>query len=207
MGFGKKNTEARSHFHHILSWVNTINITYHWWCWPWLSDLGSLMLGFSTVASLSSLPLHTVLFGWKSLCTAHTYKDGELCSTSLCMKYYAYLLLYLRSWVCSLPFLISVQSLSNVWLFVTPWTAARQASLSITTFQSLFKFMSIESVGMRCHPTISSSVIPFSSCPQSFPASGSFPMNQLFASGGQSIGALASASVLPLNIQDWFPLR
>ena len=55
-----------------------------------------------------------------------------------------------------------------------------------------------------CHPTISSSVVPFSSCPQSFPASGSFPMNQLFPSGDQSIGASSSASVLP--IQDWFPL-
>ena len=57
-----------------------------------------------------------------------------------------------------------------------------------------------------CHPTISSSVVPFSSCLQSFPASGSFPMSWLFASGGQSIGALASASVLPVNIPDWFPL-
>ena len=57
-----------------------------------------------------------------------------------------------------------------------------------------------------CHPTISSSVIPFSSCLQSFPASGSFQMSQFFASGGQSIGASASASVLPINIQDWFPL-
>ena len=56
------------------------------------------------------------------------------------------------------------------------------------------------------HPTISSSVVPFSSCPQSFPASGSFPMSQLFTSGGHSIGALASASVLLMNIQDWFPL-
>ena len=55
-----------------------------------------------------------------------------------------------------------------------------------------------------CHPTISSSVIPFSSCPQSFPASGSFPMSQLFTSGGQSIGT--SASVLPMNTQGWFPL-
>ena len=57
-----------------------------------------------------------------------------------------------------------------------------------------------------CHPTISSSVIPFSSCPQSFPASVSFQMSQLFESGGQSIGISASASVLPVNIQDWFPL-
>ena len=58
-----------------------------------------------------------------------------------------------------------------------------------------------------CHPTISSSVIPFSSRLQSFPASGSFQMSQLFTSGGQSIGASASASVLPMNIQDWFPLE
>ena len=57
-----------------------------------------------------------------------------------------------------------------------------------------------------CHPTISSSVVPFSACFQSFPASGSFPMSQLFASGGQSIGVSASASVLPMNIQDWFPI-
>ena len=57
-----------------------------------------------------------------------------------------------------------------------------------------------------CHPTISSSVSPFSSCPQSFPTSGSLPMSRFFASGGQSIGASASASVLPMNIQDWFPL-
>ena len=54
-----------------------------------------------------------------------------------------------------------------------------------------------------CHPTISSSVIPFSSCPQSFPASGSFQINQLFASGGQSIGISASTPVLPMNTQDW----
>ena len=56
-----------------------------------------------------------------------------------------------------------------------------------------------------CHPTISSSVIPFSSCPQSFPASGSFPVNQFFTAGGQTIGVSASESVLPMNIQDWFP--
>ena len=57
-----------------------------------------------------------------------------------------------------------------------------------------------------CHPTISSSVISFSSCLQSFPASGSFPVSQFFTSGSQSIGVSASASVLPMNIQDWFPL-
>ena len=58
-----------------------------------------------------------------------------------------------------------------------------------------------------CHPTISSSVVPFSSCPQSFPASGSFQMSQPFASGGQSMGVSASTSVLSKNIQDWYPLE
>ena len=57
-----------------------------------------------------------------------------------------------------------------------------------------------------CHPTISSSVVPFSFCLQSFPASGSFPMTQFFASGGQTIGTSASTSVLPMNIEGWFPL-
>ena len=57
-----------------------------------------------------------------------------------------------------------------------------------------------------CHPTISASVVPFSSCLQSFPASGSFQMSQLFQSGGQSTGISASTSVLPMNIQDWIPL-
>ena len=78
---------------------------------------------------------------------------------------------------------------------------ACQASLSITNSWSLPRLMSVESL----MPTISSSVIPFSSYLQSFPASMSFPMSQFFASGGQSIGASASASVLPMNIQGWFP--
>ena len=93
----------------------------------------------------------------------------------------------------------SVQLLSHVQLFATPWTAAHQASLSITNSRSPPKPMSIESI---MDTTISSSVIPFSSCPQSFPASGSFQMSQLFALGGQSIGVSASTSVLPMNIQD-----
>ena len=92
-----------------------------------------------------------------------------------------------------------VQLLSRVQLFATPWTAAHQAFLSITISRSLLKLISIESVMPSNNP---SSVIPFFSCLQSFPASGSFLMNQLFTSGGQSIGASASASVLPMNIQD-----
>ena len=86
---------------------------------------------------------------------------------------------------------------------VTQWTEAHQASLSITNSWNLLKLMSIESVMtfnqlMPCHP--------FSSCLQSFPASGSFPMSQFSATGGQSIGASALSAVLPVNIQDGFPL-
>ena len=160
----------------------------------------------------------------------------------------------------------SVQLLSHVPLFVTPWITVLQVSLSITNSWSSLKLTSIESVmpsshlilcrplfllppippsirvfsnelsrvqhfathGLHharipcpslsprvcsnsyplsqwCHPTISSSVVPFSSCLQSFPASGCFPMSQFFTSGGQSTGASASASVLPTNIQGWFP--
>ena len=83
-----------------------------------------------------------------------------------------------------------------------PMDSACQASLSITNSRS---YSNSRPSSWWCHPTISSSVIPFS-CLQSFPASGSFPRSQFFASGGQSIGAAASASVLPMNIQDWFPL-
>ena len=97
----------------------------------------------------------------------------------------------------------SVQSLSNVWLFANPWTAAHQASLSFTNSWNLFKLMSID---WWCHPPILSSVIPFSSRLQSFPDSGYFQMSQFFASGGQSIGVSASTPILPMNIQDWKPL-
>ena len=98
----------------------------------------------------------------------------------------------------------SVQSLSRVQLFVTPWITARQASLSITNSQSSLKLTSIESVMPPSHLIF---CLPFSSCPQSLPASESFPMCQLFASGGLSIGVSALASFLPKNTQDWSPLE
>ena len=69
------------------------------------------------------------------------------------------------------------------------------------------EFTQTRPLSQWCHPTNSSSVVPSSSCLHSFPASGSFPMSQFFTSGGQSIWVSASASVLPMNIQDWFPLR
>ena len=102
-----------------------------------------------------------------------------------------------------LTYVCSVQLLSSVPLFATLWTEAHQASLSITNSQSLLK---LTSMSWWCHPTILLSVVSFSSSLQSFPASGSFQMSQLFASDGQRIGVAASASVLPMNIQDWFPL-
>ena len=95
----------------------------------------------------------------------------------------------------------SVQLFSRVWLFATPWSAAHQASLSIANFQSLLKLMSTELVMpsnqlILCRPLLL--------LPSIFPSS--FQMSQLFASGGWSIGVSASASVLPMNIQDWSPL-
>ena len=93
----------------------------------------------------------------------------------------------------------SLQLLSCVQLCF-PWTAACQASLSITNTRSLFRLMRIELVIPSNH------LIPFSSCLQPFLASGSFPVSQFFASSGQTTGVSASASVLPMNIQDWSPL-
>ena len=98
----------------------------------------------------------------------------------------------------------SVQPLSRVQLFVTPWTAARQASLSITNSQSLLKLMFIELVMpsnnlILWHPLLLPSSV--------FPTSRSSPLSQFFASDGQSIGVSVSASVLPINIRCWSPLR
>ena len=103
---------------------------------------------------------------------------------------------------CLCPCVV-VHSPSHVHLFETPWTVACQASLSFTGSQNLLNSCLLN---QWCHPTISPSVAPFSCCLQSFLASGSVLMSQLFISGGQSTGALASASVLPMNIQGWFPL-
>ena len=97
----------------------------------------------------------------------------------------------------------SVQSLSCVWLSVTPGTVAHQASLCASLPPEACS-NSCPSISIAIQP--SNPVIPFSSCLKSFPASGSFPRSLFFASGGQRIGVSASTSVLPMNIQDWFPL-
>ena len=96
---------------------------------------------------------------------------------------------------------VVVQSLSRVWFYMAPWSAAHQSSLSFTISWCL---LNSGSWSRWCHPTISSSVIPFYSRLQPFPGSGSFLMSQLFKSGGQSTGASAPASVFPMNVQNWF---
>ena len=103
----------------------------------------------------------------------------------------------------NLGFLLLFSHLSCVWLFVTSRKAAHQASLSFTSPRACSNSWLLS---WWCHPNTSPSVTPFSSCPQSFPIARSFPMSWLFTSGGQSTGASASASVLPMNIQGWFPL-
>ena len=109
--------------------------------------------------------------------------------------------------VCSTSLVIqfsSVQSFSCVWLFATPWIAARQASLSITISQSSLKSMSIELVMPSSHLIL---CCPLLLLPQSLPASESFPMSQLFTWGSQSIGVSALASFLPKKSQDWSHLE
>ena len=98
----------------------------------------------------------------------------------------------------------SVHLLSHFLLFATPWTAAHQASLSITNSWSLLKLMSIELVMPSNHLIL---CWPLLLLPSIFLRLGYFPMSLFFASGGQSIGISASASVLPVNIQDWFPFE
>ena len=97
----------------------------------------------------------------------------------------------------------SVQSLSRVWLFATPWIAAARPPCPSPTPGV---YSDSCPLSRWCHPAIASSVVPFSSCPQSLPASGSFPMSQLLEWGGQSTGVSASASALPMNTQDWSSL-
>ena len=125
-------------------------------------------------------------------------------------KYSLWCLNFKESRNCKLKVLIinvlaecSVQSLSRVQLFATPWITARQVSCPSPAPRV---YSDSCPLSWWCHPAISSSVVPFSSHLQSFPASESLQMSQLFASGGQSIGVSASASVLPMNTQDWFPL-
>ena len=142
----------------------------------------------SNLGWCSVSPLIVYLFQCCSLRASHPCllpQSLKVCFVHLCLFF------------CSFKYFSSVQ------LIAIPWTAACQASVSVTNSQSPHKSMPLS---QQCHPNISSSVVSFSSCPQSFPASGSFPMSQFFAPSGQNIGASVSASVLPMNIQDWSPL-
>ena len=103
----------------------------------------------------------------------------------------------------SMSTVVFVQPLGHVWFFATPWTAAHQASYPSPSPRVCSNSCPLS---WWCHQTISLFIDPFFSCPQSFPASGSVSMNQFFTLGGQSTGASASASVLPMNIQGWFTL-
>jgi len=158
------------------------------------------------------MPLYTSHFLWYELNTwwfdlivsSSKIKIGDNNWNNIVIELWTKYLVTVLNWSLSTHYVVVVQlvqSPSCVLLFVTPWTAALQASLSFSFSHSLLKLMS-----WWCHPIISPSVSPFSSCLQSFPALGSFPVSWFFASGGQSIRVSASASVLPMNIQGWFPL-
>ena len=109
--------------------------------------------------------------------------------------------MYYFSYSCPLCFAVIVQLLSHVQLFMSPWTAARQASLPLTISQRMLKFMSIEPVMLFNHLILS---LPLLILPSIFPSIRVFSKSKFFISGGQSIGA--SAPVLPMNTQDWSPL-
>ena len=131
---------------------------------------------------------------------------GPSCQLSPILSVSAYLqvlVLWSLASLESCPQFSSVQSISRVRLFATSWIVACQASLSITNSQSLPKVMSIQLVMPSSHLILCR---PLLLLPQSLPSSGSFPMSHLFTWGGQSIGVSASASVLPMNTQDWSPL-
>ena len=139
---------------------------------------------------LPSMGSHRVRHDWSDLAAAaaawcHEKKFffiKKMCFCMLAPPFPNHMTLGKSLWFLHL--FSSVQSLSCVWLFVTPWTAAHQAFLSITNFQSLLKLMSIVLVMPSNHLILCRPLLP---CLQSFPASGSFPVSQFFASGGQSI--------------------
>ena len=159
-----------------------------------------------------TLVLHTVLYMYKIICFQ------PLQNIAWCAHITFYLFIFLK-----MNITLSLVSLHHKWYYSKYLISSVQFSRSVMSnslrpHEPQHARPSCPSPTPRvypnscplswwCHPTISSSVIPFSSCPQSFPASGSFQMSQLFAWGGQSTGVSASTSVLPMNIQDWSPLR
>ena len=118
-------------------------------------------------------------------------------------QFKGYSLIHSSMFITMKPFNSVQFTLSRVGLFATPWITARQASLSITNSLSSLKLMSIESVMPSSHLILCRPLLLL----PPIPPSKSFPMSQLFAWGGQSTGVSASASILPMNTQDWFPLE
>ena len=131
------------------------------------------------------------------------------------MKTFSHVMLYIKLWLFFLDQFFTeylLRWVNNVFQIIiiiylrVKW-CLQYIKHCFNVFSSVqFSQSCLTPLSQWCHPTISSSVIPFSSCLQSFPASASFQTSQLFTSGGQSIGVSASTSVLPMNIQDWFPL-
>ena len=184
---------------------------YTWWHLPWRLQQGEISLRFDYDPDCHSRPLCSVTQHTWDLSSFQEVKAALLPVTSVKLtsastslspsvwdSFWFLGLLSQNQTVLLLLFSCSVVS-DSLW---PPWTAKHQASLFFTISQSLLNSCSLT---QRCHQTISSSAVPFSSCIQSFPASGSFQMSQLFTAGGQSIGASVSASVLPMNIWFWFP--
>ena len=177
---------------------------------PWFMDKaphgrsgcqGSLQLRPSGASISGALPGFNLLFTWssqrmKGMVGWQIPLPSQSTATAVC--FFFQLMIFIALQTNSVQFSRSVMPDP-----ATPWTAACQAFLSVTNSQSLLKLMSIKSV----IPSSSHPAIPFSSCLQPCSASRFFPMSQFFTSGGQSNGASASSSVLPMNIQSWFPLR
>ena len=171
-----------------------------------LSCFSSVQLGNTMDYSLPGSSIHAVLQAripeWVAISFSRRSSDPGMKPTCL--------LSLLRWQAGSLPLasprkfqFCSVQSLSHVWLFAT-----HESQHARPPYPSPTPGVHSDSrpSSQWCHPAISSSVIPFSSCPQPLPASGSFPVTQLFTWGGQGTGVSASAPVLPMNTQDWSPL-
>ena len=166
-----------------------------------LITINVVIVHFSCCSSVSKDEVFLFLLKVKSSINLRSSRSLFLSSESLLFVFLPGMF-YLCFCGCFFLSFSSGQPLSRVWLFATPWTAAHQASLSITNSWILFTHVHWVSDALQpSHPRR-----PLSSRLQSFPASGSFPRSPFVTSGGQRIGVSASASVLPMNIQDWFPI-
>ena len=185
---------------HLLPYLNTVNAIYD-------KPTANIILNGETLKAFplrsgtrQGCPLSPLLFDIGLEVLATTIREEKEIKGIQNRKAEVKLLLFADNMILYISQFSSFQSLSRVRLFATPWTAACQASLSITNSQSSLQLMSIESVMSSSHLILCS---PLLLLPQSLPASESFPMSQLFTWGGQSIGVSALASVLPKNTQDW----